>query len=641
MSSIDKGVEQVASRLNRNVRVVKRGNTIYGYINGEVVFSLADRYGYINTSEENTINEGIRAYEARQRALSQMAEEQRRQIAEEERRSARESARNAIAEKRRELQSAMARRESGMQTAKESAKARERVMAALKKTASELDFSEFTQRSADLMREQCDYWQRDVQACSEKLAELDRLEKSISDRSTTQEYNAVQSRCRRITLAASRPVSSEYENRKFMSDIEGVQNRLAELNGVRKTFEQLRSCGGEVSMIAAEALSEMSGFHVSSGEDVRALCDRLQSRAERAAQIMEKNRIAEHTDALSELHGTMEACRKIGELAVSGSYTANDFRGTIVERAEEVLRSFQSLSEQEFTTCSRLRMEQVCERCEEIIHQNCAGERVLQEVNAMMTEYVECKDRDALHFAEFEEYRNLAEELKNYGVMPHEIPRYDAGSYATLRQQMTEAVRFQKREYEKTKLISTDMSVKKVMVDMGYEVFSTIGDQEEYVRETLFCKKGYNGVLWQVISHADGYVQRHIIGVNKGDTETSVEYVKEVAAEMERLNEPQEFLERFRETTGSRITVSEAVDHDSENAEEAIRQNGYHYMSAEVAKLYDERTSDAQAENKQAAAIAARVPVKRTIRKGEAKVGSSDRALVRAQHRAKAACRAH
>ena len=47
MSSIDKGVEQVVSRLGRNVKVQKRGNTIYGIMNGEVIFSLADRYGYI------------------------------------------------------------------------------------------------------------------------------------------------------------------------------------------------------------------------------------------------------------------------------------------------------------------------------------------------------------------------------------------------------------------------------------------------------------------------------------------------------------------------------------------------------------------------------------------------------------------
>ena len=108
---------------------------------------------------------------------------------------------------------------------------------------------------------------------------------------------------------------------------------------------------------------------------------------------------------------------------------------------------------------------------------------------------------------------------------------------------------------------------------------------------------------------------------------------------MERSNEPQEFLERFRETTGSRIAVSEAVDHDSENVEEAIRQNGYHYMNAEVAKLYDERTSDAAEENKTAAAIARRTPARRAVRVGGAMVGNSNSAVKRAQQQAMAACR--
>lgn len=641
MSSIDKGVEQVANQLNRNVRVVKRGNTIYGYIDGEVVFSLADRYGYINAGETQIVNEGIRAYEARQRALREAAEEQRKQMLEAERIAARDAARGAIAEKRRELQSALARRESGIRSVEASKAERDRAVTALKRTAGDLDFSAFTQRSEALAREQKGYWQQDVATCREKLAELDRLEKGVTDGLSAQEYRSLQGKCRKITLAASRPTSSEYENQQFLSDVSAVSERLAELGAVRAQFERLRACGGEVEMIATDAIAELSGCRVSSGEDVRALCDRLQDRAERAAQIMERSRIAEQADALSELHGTMEACRKIGELAVSGSYTANDFRETIVERAEEALRSFRALSEQEFTTCSRIRMEQVCERCEEILHQNCAGEKVLHEVEALLTECADYKDADEMHRHEFEEYRALVEELKSYGVMPNEIPRYHAGEYAALKQEMTAMVRYQKREYEKSQLISTDMAVKKVMVDMGYEVFSTVGDKEEYVRETLFCKKGYNGVLWQVISYANGHVQRRVIGVNKGDSETTVEYVKAVAAEMEQSNEPQEFLERFRDATGAKISVSEAVDHDSENVDEAIRENGYHYMNAEVAKLYDERTADPAATDQRAAKVAARVPAKRAIQTGGAAIGSSSGALRRAQQQAKAACHAH
>ena len=65
MSSIDKGVEKVVHEMGRNIRVERKGNTIYGYSNGEVVFTLADRYGWITKEEQDAVKRQIRSYDSR------------------------------------------------------------------------------------------------------------------------------------------------------------------------------------------------------------------------------------------------------------------------------------------------------------------------------------------------------------------------------------------------------------------------------------------------------------------------------------------------------------------------------------------------------------------------------------------------
>jgi hypothetical protein len=59
---------------------------------------------------------------------------------------------------------------------------------------------------------------------------------------------------------------------------------------------------------------------------------------------------------------------------------------------------------------------------------------------------------------------------------------------------------------------------------------------------------------------------------------------------MEAKGDPQEFLKRFQEATGSTLAVTEAVESDSEDVDEAIERNGYHYLTGEALELYEEKT---------------------------------------------------
>ena len=119
-----------------------------------------------------------------------------------------------------------------------------------------------------------------------------------------------------------------------------------------------------------------------------------------------------------------------------------------------------------------------------------------------------------------------------------------------------------------------------------------------------------------------------------------VEYVKEVAAEMEAKNDPEEFIRKFKEESGSHIAVTDATEHDSEDADEAIRRNGYHYLSGKVLELYNSRT-EAQAKPQEATAPAARRTERQRKVKSGAAVKNSNIALNNALNRSRMMCDAN
>ena len=651
MSSIDKGVEQVVNRLGRNVRVVKHGSTIYGYMNGEVVFSLADRYGYINDREEQIIRDGIRRYDEEQRLRRERqeaerrareeairrareeAERQRREMLERERRQALAAAKNAVTEKKNQVKAALNKKTELSNAVNNAAMDRRNRISALSKLSSELDFSALTRRSAEEERKQRAAMDQEIAKCRETMKEVEQLSALITDNKTTEEYNALARRCSQITLSVSKEGVS-YENNKLLAELTEVESGVRTLAPALTRLREMQLEGGEVGIIAKEALSNVSSLTISSAEELSEVTRIVESRLEKITEVVQTNKMSEEIGKLAYLQGALAACTKTQELVGKSTYTANDYREEITEKAHSVMQGFQQLSQEEFTTCSTVRMRNVVERLETILNEG-KGDKVLAEVERLESELAEYVQSDKLHAEEYAEYKQIVQRLKEYGVPAEEIAAFDANNYVEQKRELSLRVFEERREFEKSQLIVTDMQVKSIMEEMGYEQFSTVGDAEGYVRESLFTKAGYDGVLWQVITYANGSVTRRVIGVNKGETQTEVAYVKEVAAEMEANGDPEEFITKFREATESDISVTEAVEHDSENADEAIERNGYHYLQGEALQLYEAKVEK----------IVQGKPVKnkktqvRVI--GGKAVGNSARCLREAVEQSKAMCHAY
>jgi hypothetical protein len=608
MSSIDKGVEQVVRGMGRNVRIVKIGCIINGYIGTERVFSLLDRYGYLNDREEKIIRDGIRDYDEETRRRAERAEAERRareeairlareeeerrrkERLEAERQAELKAVRDAVAEKKREAKEALDRAIRAEETSRVSMRRRKEALDKLSKGAPTLDFSALTEKNEEDELRQKRETEAAVARCRSELAEVEKFERTVTGDKTTEEYKSMRKACKALSVSSASINSFEYENVSFTEKVTEMERGVEALKPALSELEKSKSADGEVGIIAREALKSASMHSLEDVGDVSSLANMVENRIQKISASIESAKTSEEAGKLAGYQGAAAACKKTQTLMAEGTYEAKDYRAEIEARARKTLAGFKELFDEEFTTCSAIRGRQIKARLEDILIGSEKGEDTLREVEKFESELVEYKSADERHRGEYEEYLSMVEELREYGVDESEIEKFDVATYAEQRKRFSARISEERREAERALIFTTDVAVKSVMEEMGFEQFASIGDSEGYIRESLFTKAGYDGVLWQVITYSDGSVSRRIIGVNKGETQTDKEYVKEVAREMEAKGDPQEFLKRFQEATGSTLAVTEAVESDSEDVDEAIERNGYHYLTGEALELYEEKT---------------------------------------------------
>ena len=438
-------------------------------------------------------------------------------------------------------------------------------------------------------REERDFWSGEQEAFRRALAELAEIDRSLTDTASVADCRAAGKKCAKLKSPVGRPVATGYDRSKFLEEVASVRRAVDEMTEVMRRLEQLSHGTGAVAMTAREALSHIKGTPVRTATDLLSLTSMLEGRLSEIIDAVESAAVAGESAKLAELQGTLAAVRRLRTLRADATYSAKDHREEIVAAAEEAQKGFRALAEAEYTAASRAHIAGVFARLEEILSGDAAGESVLRECESMVAELAEWQDKDRRLAPAYEEYRALVAELHEYGVSAEEIGAFDPARYAEQKQELLAALRHERREFEKSRLIMTDMQARNVMEEMGYELFSSVGDAGGYVREALYTRPGYNGVLWQIVTAADGSVKRRIIGVNQGETQTDIAYILEVGREMEEARDAEEFLRRFGEASESKLAVTVALDHDSEGAEEAIRRNGFHYLSGEALALYRKR----------------------------------------------------
>lgn len=675
MSSIDKGVENLVSGMGKNIRVSKEGNMIIGHINGERVFSIADRYGYLNEDERKRIIGQINQYEQRKRQAeenrrraeemareaqrrreaarnaemmqraAEMAAQAAREKAEAERAAleAEQAKRRAIEEQARlarEREEERIRREAAIRAAKEEAERRERerleaerkealrdLQEAIRGKQQELEsiLAEHTmqqqlsnqnsQRRVARIRElsqksggmdlsslmtrhtqeadmQAEILSSEIELIQQKLQEVRQVQSLVNSNQTTQQYREIKRRCDAVSVPSSSESSVDYSHNCMMTEYGQLDEKLNSLAKVKAELEKFRSDNGSIGRLAEGALERIRSTTYQSLEDIDEL---IQNCADKLTAIgNEKNmqEVIELGQRLSRISGQTDARQTTGQVSVNVTYHAKDYRKEIVRKARTVYYGYEQLRKEAYSSCSKQQNQAIRNRLNEILKGTAHEEEVLREIDVLESQLEGIRQTDRLHQDDYYEYQELVRKLKEYGVQDQDIHPFRIDHWKNMRADMIYRLECEQREYEKSQLLMTDANAKQVMESMGYEVLSTVGDAGMFIRETLYTKKGYPGVLWQIISYSNGSIYRRMLGVNMGETQTDVNYVKEVAAELEAENEPQEFLDRWLKISGNEVVLKDDVDHDSVNADEVIEKNGYYYLKNKSLEAYTDKMTE-------------------------------------------------
>lgn len=609
MSSIDKGIEGIVNRMGRNVQVSHSGTYIVGKINGEVIFRIPDRWGYVNQNDERIVREGIRRYDEEQRIRAQrLAEERRRreealrlarlQAEKEERErlerlrlQARQQTLEVLNNKKQEVKNLVSKHQANTNLMqKELASIRSGLETS--KRYSWLDVTEVQKEMNNFIL----YVNNEVSKTANHYNQVNKnissYEAQVTSNLTTEKYNELAKNYRKIKVDENETSVSIYECHQMVEKVNKINQASKTINQTISNLERLQNVSGVVGNIASETLRNISATKVRNTFDLENILRKVENSLSEIENYGKASEIKKEINEILSIEAEINSCKEARTLVAEGTYVAKNYRNEIVEKAQEVKQEFIELSESEYTTCERSRITQVKTRLEDILLGNESSEEVKNEVLRLHAEYQSYVEYDRIHKPDYDEYVKLVKELSEYEVESEEVPAFHAAEYPKIRDMIKDRIRSLKAEKRQSDLLINKINSINVMQDMGYELFSTIGDPAGNVTECLFTKRGYDGVVWQIICSAEGTLTRRLIGVNKGETQTDIEYVKEVAEEMEKNKEPEEFLQRFHKTSGSTFHINSAVESDSENAEAAIKRNGYCYLSAEAQKLYQERVME-------------------------------------------------
>ena len=568
MSSIDKYVANEARKYDPSVKVSKIAGRIIGKIDGRVVFNIADRYGYLNASEEAKIREGIEGYKR--------DEESMRLMLEQERLNAKSRAESAFKRKQRDAGDALSSvfERGGAPALVFNPSMFEGFNAAkLRRKVDEVN-GEYSSAVA-----------RARSAAEANLEKINGLGKEITPSLTTAEYIDIERRLNSVDIErgdfsriAVRRAEVEQEMRILSEALNRVRSAIGGIN--------LRAIPAELRDIIGSMISEIRAFEVSSLSDIDKMLERINSTVE-----LVNGKIAELKDAAliaeaRRLEGQLLACREIKSFVEENSYETVSFEVEIEESGKLLADTVDELTDAPYTTADEYVLVEMRRLADEAI--SCKDELTLKKLRRSLEELNSVKEKDRVIESDYAEYEERTSDLRARGVdVSDEV--FDAESFA--RGDRTQISRLIQKQIdagirEAANNASINMAMAdEAMTELGYELVK-VDDSDELAPEAYYAKPGMAGVLCKVSAEAsvigmDGEerlvwgVRRTLVGITDGDEITSVDTIKRAAMEMEVTGEVAEFLNKIAEKgDGTAIIGEDYVDAESEYSDEAIAENG-------------------------------------------------------------------
>lgn len=563
MSSIDKYVESTAKGLDSRVSVQNCGGQLVGKINGKVVFSIADRYGFLSPDESRIINTSIQQFHAEERQRLEQA-----------RIAKRTELQNTIANKIKDLEAGKA------SVQRDTNDLMGEISAALNATRSDfVDLSSFAQKLDPV------------------LSKIDKLSKD-----SQAQYDVAISRLRSIvvsdndSVAAYQAQLARVNALNFQIGFHVSQNERGQLSQIKTTLDKIQGrlpqIKQKVASLQKNGVNYRVDVKISSIDDLDALESEIDAICTEMRKVQADKEANECIKAIEQINRKLRQKELQSYGGSQNSYTVISYEDEIAEELPKVRRAYNKLKdnrETRFSTCDSETIATVEAFLDEIEHTHPSDETTYNRLKTLLNDYDKYVSDDELHSADFAKYQQKVEELKRGGIAECEIEAFNPRTYTS-----EQSARLGKQLLECDYKNSAAKALNNVTIaidhfkNKGWELLKldtgldSENSEDSLACEALFVIPGCNGVIVQVIADENG-IRKKMLGIQRNGTSTSAERVLEVSRILDRDGDGFDDAERLSYFG----TIPLAVDSGVENVIAYIQKNGAYRLSKEELAVYD------------------------------------------------------
>lgn len=579
MSSIDKGVENVARGCDPSARVVRSGDKLMVKVNGVTVVTLADRYGYINESERAAIERGIRNYHVEQRRRDEeerrRREEEERRRREEERRRLEAERRRAVAALNREKQNAAALVDASVKAAEEAAKNMRKKLDALTLDGGGHDVSKFNAAIAEASKKA----DAELARVRTKAARLKREIAGFDATQTKEAYDAA-AKLKGMDKSVTCDLSDCGYDR-IKREREALKAALDALAQVEERMASIAAGNGAAARVA-DMIAKIRGAKIACAADAEKLAADLSGR-------MSALRSELYDDATSALRAEIdEICGRLEDRTVWRSdesvvYTrSHSVEREVKENAERTIDEYTRLVEADYTVCDRDKALVAIEYAKRVLAERSDDAADRDALRALIDEAGEYSRRDGELRKHYDDYLDLRGMLEERGELTENLSEFDVFDHETQRNKMIEKlVRLDVEDFAEQTEVAY-MAACRVMIDLGFKMLACdLSDGAAY--EAIFVKERRDGAAWQIVAEGDR-VTRRLVGIRRANGDvSSVDSRMAAALADEEAGDDIEFVRRLAELS-DRTALTGAVSTGDDGSREAIEKNGVFALESEDAE---------------------------------------------------------
>lgn len=575
MSSIDKYVEDTARSYDSRIRVTNNFGRIVGKINGEVIFNISDRYGFLNDSERETIYSQIELYHEKENEERKRREEEERRRKEEERQRELANLENEINNKLQTININIQNLKNIYQEKRTTAIQMNDNVEEIKNILPLANTEGLTTKNANLLANlENKYLSSNNELINIKLSIQD-IQKSFNKNSSIDDLLKAKEQLTKINLNP--------KNYDLKTEIEITKK---EINETKQNALSLARIIKDSSIITDEFVKsqiyqEINNINIIDHKKITMALNSIQNRIETHKISLVRKENDEKIKKFNNLEALIKATKDLIEFNVNDTYSLNNKTEQNHKFASNAMEKLLKLNQIPFKVTNMDLTKIQTELYKKMLNPSDVEDDQKWLKDLMNNLDVEL-DKASIYQNQYEEFSKLKEELKQYGI--NEIEEFNCENSLAQLQSLESKIINQMEEAEQGNLYETYFKIIESMQDTNYEVFKT--DNDQYSIEVYFINKKYPGVLTRFIIDNNGSFRRSIVGLKIGQYATETNKILEIAQEME--NDVEQFLTSYEGLTQKQANITESVLFDDENSIEKIYENGYFELTGDGINQYNQ-----------------------------------------------------